>query len=99
LWSAYVAHNICLPNLVLRMAPDASRSGYLAATDAVGSFFHAAATIAGGYLYDALGEHESLLASYGWRLDPFATLFVLGIAMRLLAVPLAASIQERAAAS
>jgi MFS family permease len=97
LWSAYVAHNICLPNLVLKLAPDATRAGYLAATDAVGSLFHAAATIAGGYVFDWLRDNTSLVAETGWPLEPFATMFAIGIAMRLLAVQLAASIREHAA--
>ena len=54
LFSAYVAHNICLPNLVLKLAPRCETPAYVASNEALGSVFHAAATIAGGLAFDWL---------------------------------------------
>ena len=48
LFSAYVAHNICLPNLVLKLAPDCRHAGLCGRNEALGSVFHAVATVAGG---------------------------------------------------
>src|SRR5690606_74944 len=48
LFAAYVAHNISLPNLTLKLAPDAERPGYVAAGEAIGSLLHATSTVAGG---------------------------------------------------
>src|SRR6185295_17211429 len=39
LFSAYVAHNICLPNLVLKLAPEWEKSAYVAANESLGSLF------------------------------------------------------------
>ncbi len=54
LFAAYIAHNICLPNLALRLSPELERPGYVAAAEAIGSVLHAASTIAGGMAYDYL---------------------------------------------
>ena len=37
LFAAYVAHNICLPNLILKLAPDVEKSGYVAGYEALGA--------------------------------------------------------------
>jgi MFS family permease len=92
LFSAYVAHNICLPNLVLKLAPPAAVSGYVAASDALGSLCHALSTIAGGLLFDWLrGSTPSD------SVEPYRSCLIvlgIGLAMRSLAVPLAAAIRE-----
>lgn len=92
LFSAYVAHNICLPNLVLKLARPLEVSGYVAASDALGSLCHALSTIGGGLLFDWLRR-----SSPSGSLEPYRSCLIvlaIGLAMRSLAVPLAAAIQE-----
>ena len=43
LFAAYAAHNICLPNLVLKLSPELEKPAYVASSEALGSLFHAAA--------------------------------------------------------
>ncbi len=87
-----MAHNICLPNLVLKLSPELARPAYLATNDALASLFHAAATIGGGLLFDGLRASSS---------DPSAEplrscliILVLGLVMRSLGVILLATVDE-----
>lgn len=92
LFSAYVAHNICLPNLVLKLARPLEVSGYVATSDALGSLCHALATVGGGLLFDWLRS-----SSPSGSLEPYRSCLIvlaIGLAMRSLAVPLAAAIHE-----
>jgi MFS family permease len=92
LFAAYAAHNICLPNLTLKLAPAAMVSPYVAAGEALGSLLHALATIAGGLAFDWLRTNST-----DSELEPLRSctiLLVAGFIMRLVAVPLAAAIQE-----
>ncbi len=92
LFAAYVAHNICLPNLVLKLAPAVEKSAYIATHEALGSVFHAAATIAGGMLFDWLRE-----TSPDADLEPYRSCVIIlaaGVAMRSLGVALLGAIIE-----
>ncbi len=94
LWSAYAGHNVCLPNLALKLAPQREKSPYVAAHEALASVCHAAATIAGGFLFDWLADAKSM-ARMGWtHVNPYTVMFGLALGARLLAVPLAAAIDE-----
>lgn len=92
LFAAYVAHNICLPNLVLKLSPELERPAYFAAFDALGSVFHAAATVAGGLLFDYLRATSS--DSAGEPLGSCLVILVLGLVMRSLGVVLLAIVRE-----
>ena len=92
LFAAYVAHNICLPNLVLKLAPDAERPAYIAAGDALSSLFHAAATIGGGLLYDWLRSTSGDTAAEPYR--SCLIILLLGFAMRSFGIVLLAVIDE-----
>ncbi|HEY5311173.1 MAG TPA: MFS transporter [Pirellulales bacterium] len=50
-WGAYAGINVCLPNLMLKLADPADRSPYIACYFAVTSLCYAAATVAGGYAF------------------------------------------------
>jgi MFS family permease len=92
LFSAYVAHNICLPNLVLKLAPSVEKSAYIATHEALGSLFHAAATIGGGMLFDWLRATSS---EPDW--EPYRSCVIIlaaGVVMRSLGVALLAAIIE-----
>lgn len=92
LFSAYVAHNICLPNLALKLSPELERPGYVAAAEAIASVLHAISTIAGGITFDYLRANSADSSAEPYR----SCLIILsvGLAMRLAAVPLAAAIRE-----
>jgi MFS family permease len=92
LFAAYVAHNICLPNLALKLSPDVERPGYLAAAEAIASMLHAVSTIAGGLVFDYL-RAAAPVSSPQFHLSCLVLLGA-GLTMRLLAVPLAAMIHE-----
>jgi len=92
LFAAYVAHNICLPNLVLKLSPEMARPAYIATADALASLFHAAATIGGGLVFDWLRTTSS-----DTSLEPYRSCLVilaLGLAMRSFGVVLLAAIDE-----
>jgi len=92
LFSAYVAHNICLPNLVLALSPGNERPGYFAVIDALASLFHAVSTILGGVLFDWLRSTSTDPAREPYR--SCLIVLALGLAMRSAAVVLAARIEE-----
>lgn len=87
-----MAHNICLPNLVLKLAPSLERPAYLATADALGSLFHAASTIGGGVLFDWLAANSP---NPSW--EPYRSCLIIlfiGLAMRSLGVVLLTAIHE-----
>jgi MFS family permease len=92
LFAAYAAHNICLPNLVLKLSPAIERPAYIATNDALSSLFHAAATVGGGALFDWLRRTSS-----DTSLEPYRSCLIilaLGLAMRSFGVVLLAAIDE-----
>jgi MFS family permease len=92
LFAAYVAHNICLPNLTLRLSPVMERPGYVAAGEAIGSVLHAGSTIAGGLLFDYL---QAATPTGEFRLYRNCLILLgIGLAMRLMGVVLVARIRE-----
>jgi MFS family permease len=94
LFAAYAVHNICLPNLVLKLSPELERPGYFAVIDALSSLFHAASTIGGGLLFDWLK------AGGDSAVEPYRScliVLVLGLLMRSLGVALLAAVDEPAA--
>jgi MFS family permease len=92
LFAAYVAHNICLPNLVLKLSPELEKPAYVASNEALGSLFHAAATIAGGLLFDWLKSQASDSSTEPYR--SCLIILVLGLTMRAFGVVLLAAIDE-----
>jgi len=92
LFAAYVVHNICLPNLVLKFAPAGSAAAYVASHDVVGSIFHAVATIAGGALFDLLRAHSPDATSEPYR--SCVIVLVAGLTMRSVGVVLLRFIHE-----
>ncbi|HTQ40786.1 MAG TPA: hypothetical protein VMJ32_17320 [Pirellulales bacterium] len=94
LWSFYAGHNICLPNLALKLAPAEEKSPYVGAHEALASVCHALATLAGGFLFDWLADADAP-ARWGWvGVNPYVAIFGLALVLRLLAVPLAMAILE-----
>ena len=94
LWSFYAGHNVCLPNLALKLAPVEEKSPFVAAHEALASLCHAAATIAGGFLFDWLSDAAAMSRLGIGHLNPYLTIFGIAVVARLLAVPLAMAIKE-----
>jgi MFS family permease len=92
LFSAYVAHNICLPNLILKLAPDVEKSGYVASYEALGSLCNAASTVLGGLTFDWLKANSPNPAGEPYR--SCLIVLCLGLVMRGLGVVLLAAIRE-----
>jgi MFS family permease len=92
LYAAYIAHNICLPNLVLKLSPEPERPAYVAAAEAIGSVFHAASTIGGGVLFDYLRADAPRGSADVYR--SCVIILVLGLAMRGFGVLLLLPIRE-----
>lgn len=92
LFAAYIAHNICLPNLVLKLSPELQRPAYVASNEALGSVFHSVATIGGGLLFDRLRA----TSPDPWA-EPYRSCLIIlfiGLVMRSLGVVLLAAIRE-----
>jgi MFS family permease len=94
LWSFYAGHNICLPNLALKLAPAADKSPYVAAHEALAAICHAGATIAGGFLFDWLSGSETISRLRIAQFNPYTAIFFMALAARMLAVPVAAMLVE-----
>jgi hypothetical protein len=94
LWSFYAGHNICLPNLALKLASVQEKSPYVAAHEAVASMFHGLITLVGGFLFDWLNDGEAPGRFGLAAISPYTAIFGLALLLRLLAVPLAMAIHE-----
>jgi len=81
-WSAYAGINICLNNLMLKLAPAKENSGYIALFEATGGLAFGLSTIAGGVLFDQLQAAGVTLTIGPLTLDHFAILFLIGAVMR-----------------
>ncbi|MBI3839002.1 MAG: MFS transporter [Planctomycetia bacterium] len=92
LFAAYVAHNICLPNLILKLAPGVEKSSYVASYEALGSVCNAGATILGGLAFDWLKASSPDQAAEPYR--SCLIVLCLGLAMRGFGVVLLAAIRE-----
>ncbi len=92
LYAAYAAHNICLPNLVLKLSGELDKPAYVASNEALGSLFHATATVAGGLAFDWLRQRgpEGPAGTYRSCLMILVTAMV----MRSIGVGLLAAIRE-----
>jgi hypothetical protein len=99
LWSFYAGHNVCLPNLAIKLAPGEEKSPFIAAHEALASLCHGVATIAGGFLFDWLADAKAMSNLGIDHLNPYIAIFALAVGARLAAVPLATAIQERGARS
>lgn len=92
LYAGYAAHNICLPNLILKLAPDVEKSAYVASYEALGSVCNAGTIILGGALFDWLRANSPDTSAEPYR--SCLIILVLGLVMRSLGVVLLAAIRE-----
>jgi MFS family permease len=93
-WSAYVGTNICLTNLMLKLAPAQDNAGHIAMFEALGGVAYGLSTLAGGYLFDRLRDAHFHVLLGGVEVDHFALLFLVGAITRGLGVFWLARIPE-----
>ncbi|HVU86354.1 MAG TPA: MFS transporter [Pirellulales bacterium] len=93
-WSAYVGLNICLTNIMLKLAPSQDNAGYIASFEALGGVAYGLSTLAGGYLFDRLRDAHFHTSLGGIEIDHFAILFLVGVITRALGVVWLARIPE-----
>lgn len=94
LWSAYVGINVCLNNLMLRLAPPAENAGFIALCEATGGLTFGLSTIAGGVLLDQLQARKATITIGPLTLDHFAILFVSGAILRAVGTFWLARVRE-----
>ena len=84
-WIAYAGINVGLPNLMLKLSPQATPTPYVAAYFATTGVFLAASTILGGWLFDTFGETGFTLGSFG-TFDYYSVIFLVGWLARMTSV-------------
>jgi MFS family permease len=91
-WSAFVGLNVCLPNLMFRLAPAGQIARYTAIYFGLTGLMFGLSTLGAGWLLDHLGNQSFRigLGSFG----KFQVLFAAGWLMRLASVPLIARLRE-----
>jgi MFS family permease len=87
-WSGYAGLNVCLPNLMLKMAGRQQVAAYVATYFGISSVFYAVSTVGGGYLFDLLSDNQHCQRLAAWGLDSYKGAFVVALAARLVAVVL-----------
>jgi MFS family permease len=83
LWIAYAGLNVCLPNLMLKLAPREANASYIAAFQAASGLCFAASAILGGILLDSY-KGWTLPLGKTLCLSFFPCLFIFGWLMRSL---------------
>jgi hypothetical protein len=89
LWIAYAPLNVGIDTLKLALADPRNNAPYLAVYHALGDLVNAGTVLLGGLVYDALAAGD------GRSLRVYAGLFAAGFVCRLLAVVLAARLDEQ----
>ncbi|HEX3869951.1 MAG TPA: MFS transporter [Pirellulales bacterium] len=85
-WSAFAGINICIPNLLLKLAPRGQTAAYVGIYMGLTGAIYAAGAVGGGFLHDALKADQ---ASDFWSklpLDFYHLLFLCGWVLRSMAV-------------
>jgi hypothetical protein len=98
LWIAYAGINVCLPNLMLKLAPRESNASYIAAFETTRGLCFAASAVFGGLVLDEFKTWRgSLLAGFGFSF--FAYVFTIGWIARSVGALLLLGIEEPSAAT
>ncbi|MBL8829955.1 MAG: MFS transporter, partial [Planctomycetaceae bacterium] len=85
-WIAFAGHNICLNNLMLRLAPSTGNTPHVAMYFVVSGVVLALSTLLGGWLLDA---GQAQIAAGAWSIDRaewFRANFLFGCILRLFGV-------------
>ncbi|MHB8898913.1 MAG: MFS transporter [Thermoguttaceae bacterium] len=95
-WIAYAGINVCLPNLMLKLAPTDDKASYIASFHAISGLSTAASTLLGGILLDRFLDFELAIPG-GGQLDFYQCSFLFGWLSRTMGVLLLLGIRERPA--
>jgi MFS family permease len=93
-WSAYAGLNICLTNIMLKLAPADDNARYIASFEALGGVAYGLSTIAGGVLLDRLRGMDFHTSIGTLTIDHFALLFLIGTVARGLGLVWLARVEE-----
>jgi len=87
-WIAYAGVNVCQPNLMLKLAPPASRPAYVAAYQTASGLCVAASMIAGGvafdYFFGTFGSAPLPLFGAALGVNLFHAVFLFGFVTRAM---------------
>ncbi|MBN1394805.1 MAG: hypothetical protein JW959_07265 [Pirellulales bacterium] len=93
LWIAYAGLNVCMPNLMLKLAPRETNASYIAAFDGLRGLFYAVSVVVGGRLVDL---YRASSVSIGpAEVQFFALLFLFGWATRSLGAAILLLVKEQ----
>lgn len=93
-WIAYAGMNVCLPNLMLKLAPPDDNSGYISACEALSGLMYGLSAIAGGVAFDQLRDAKFHLLVGTTEINHFGLLFLLGALARATGVTWIALVDE-----
>lgn len=96
-WIAYAGINVCLPNLMLKLAPGEEKEAYIASFYAISGLCIAASTLLGGWLFDRYGE--AMFCVGRRELDFYQASFLFGWVTRTMGVLVLWFVVEQAAAN
>ncbi len=99
-WIAYAAYagtNICLPNLMLKLAPRVDNTPFIAMAETISGLAYGVSVMAGGVLFDALAARGWTIEMGPLALDHFGLLFLIGAITRAVGVVWLLRIPERGA--
>jgi len=85
-WIAYAGLNVCLPNLMLKLSPEADKGPHIATYFAITGVFYGLSTIGGGILLDWLRSLPQPLRIGAYQFDYAEILLLSGWALRTLGV-------------
>ena len=84
-WIAYAGINVGLPNLMLKLSPQATPAPYVAAYFTTTGLFLAASTILGGWLFDTFGKTGFTFGQLG-TFGYYSVIFIVGWLARMTSV-------------
>ncbi len=83
-WIAYAGLNVCLPNLMLKLAPGEEKEAYIASFYAISGLCIAGSTLLGGTLFDQFGDARFFVGR--WEFSFYEYSFLFGWATRTMGV-------------
>ncbi len=85
-WSAFAGINICVPNLLLKLAPLGQTAAYVGIYTGLTGAVYAAGTMSGGYLHDWLKLRYAIASDAAASAEFYHQLFLCGWVLRSMAV-------------
>jgi MFS family permease len=92
-WIAYAGLNVCLPNLMLKLAPGEEKEAYIASFYAISGLCIAGSTLLGGVLFDRYSDATFCVGR--WEFDFYQYSFLFGWITRTMGVLVLWLIVER----